>query len=323
MLQSLSRQLSLHPAGRNHRWRGRIAVALLAAAPMFLAGCHSRYTQNPRYAPQQTLLEIIADMERHRNLDPYCFPPPKDLSGQNVWRAALVRLTNYETLHPDRHRDIVLFAQAGAYERLRDYATARERYSAVAASGGELAPEAVRRVECLERLISVQRRHAPQDASLRLWLDFKQEQADRWRELSREDGFPDPLYVSLCKVEWESAECEWRRLLWKNRDVIENGAQRAMQAMNGVIERHAQSRLAEQHHLTLGLWQFELAREYTQVHPPEGLDFDPVDFNRITALARREFLGVESCFGSSYRPEAEIQRAALDAFIERIREESR
>ena len=67
----------------------------LALAFAWLAGCSSR-TAAPeaRYVPAGDLLDIVKDFQRLAKEDTYRFPIPKDITGINIMKATLVRLSD-------------------------------------------------------------------------------------------------------------------------------------------------------------------------------------------------------------------------------------
>ena len=114
------------------------ALVVLAAA---MSGCGTGRT-NPAYEPHENLLSILADLERYTGLDLYRHRAPLDPAGTNLYRASLVRLRNYERLHPDRYRDVVAFARGRALERLDDHEQAAEAFGAVMDMDTPIAAEA-------------------------------------------------------------------------------------------------------------------------------------------------------------------------------------
>jgi len=103
------------------RFGARACGALLALA---LGGCRSWFPpSSPTDQPTQDLLEVVAVLRLHVDDDTYRFPPARDISGRNVYRASFERLESLETAHPEKlssgyATDVLWFAKARALERL-------------------------------------------------------------------------------------------------------------------------------------------------------------------------------------------------------------
>src|SRR5690606_13863322 len=77
------------------------------------AGCRSGDRPDPVYDPARTLVEVVATLQAGRDADLYRYDAPKDVSGDNLFRASLARLARYdERLRDPAFRPAVAFAQA-------------------------------------------------------------------------------------------------------------------------------------------------------------------------------------------------------------------
>ena len=77
----------------------RRAVLLLPLAAAL--ACAKPPASDPRYRPSENVLEVVAVLRRHVPDDTYRFPPARDFTGRNVYRASLLRLENLERAHAD------------------------------------------------------------------------------------------------------------------------------------------------------------------------------------------------------------------------------
>ncbi|MCX7767215.1 MAG: hypothetical protein N2246_10970, partial [Candidatus Sumerlaeia bacterium] len=68
--------------------------------------------------PSHTLTSIVAELKIYQLSDVYRFSYPQTPAGQNVFKATLQRLDNFETLYPGVATDIVNFSRALALEKL-------------------------------------------------------------------------------------------------------------------------------------------------------------------------------------------------------------
>ena len=101
------------------------------------------------YAPTEGVLEAVAVLRRHVPDDTYRFPPARDFSGRNVYRASLLRLENLERAEAAALRSgymdgVIAFAKARALERLRAFDLAAQHYRESARLSDELARDGPR-----------------------------------------------------------------------------------------------------------------------------------------------------------------------------------
>ena len=296
-----------------------IFFIILVACSFQLTGCKTIST-NPRYQAQESLLEILSDLKRFQYLDPYEAHIPKELSGQNIYKASLVRLENYRSLYPKRFDDLVFFAGAEAYERLGEYEAAIEQYENAAEQSEELKEEAQLRIDLLKKMVAIRNRKPPAAPTLVAWFSFLEQKARDWESLSR--SIDKDIYKSCCRIEWEQSELDHAEMYWRNRDVVNNGTSLAIKALQEIIDEHKRSKRYQSHKIRLGFWYFELAREYADHYPPAGAQFEEESFNRLVNLSRKQFLAVDREYGSRYRREARANLNALEAFVQRVRIEN-
>lgn len=277
----------------------------------------------PQYKPAESLLSIVAEFQRYRDADLYRFYYPRDVSGQNVFKATVVRLGNYETLNPKKYTELIAFTRAMAYARLGDYATAARFCKQVESLGGELKDRASADLKIIEAFRQATTL-AERAKTFSAFQQVLEERIRRCRELV--DRYSKPPWNSLAKCEWEQAEVDRVEFLWANRQILANGPAEAFDAMAELRNHHRESKNFYRHTLRLGDWAAEMASEYTILAPPErSLPPDRVsfvweDFERWTSMARTHYREVAQSYGAEERLEAIRKLAALEAFEHRIRQ---
>ncbi|MFO0689385.1 MAG: hypothetical protein U0900_11815 [Myxococcota bacterium] len=146
-----------------------VATVLAALATFALAGCQtfSARQKEARYSPTEGVLEAVAVLRRHVPDDTYRFPPARDFTGRNVYRASLLRLEALEraeaaALQSGYMDAVIAFAKGRALERLRAFDLAAQHYRASARISNELRASALASAEVCERL----------DQAIRVGIDF-------------------------------------------------------------------------------------------------------------------------------------------------------
>ena len=132
-----------------------VAALLLLLAP----GCttFSARQKEAVYGPTEGVLEAVAVLRRHVPDDTYRFPPARDFSGRNVYRASLLRLENLERAEAAALRSgymdaVIAFAKGRALERLRAFDLAAQHYRESARISSELRETALASADVCERL---------------------------------------------------------------------------------------------------------------------------------------------------------------------------
>jgi hypothetical protein len=298
---------------RHHRpFLLEIVVALT------LVGCKTALPPAPpQFEPAENLLTIIAEFQRYRDADLYRFPYPRDVSGQNVFKSTLVRMSNYETLYPKKYGELIAFTRAQAYARLGDYETAARFCKEARAFRGDLAARTAEQEKIIEdfRQTTTVSRQADSLADFQKVLE---ERVERCRQLAAR--YPKPPWQSLAQCEWEQAEVDLAEFIWANRQVIRDGPKRALDLLEAMRTHHRQSKNFYRHTLRLGDLAGEMATEYATLFPPERGVFAWEEFERWAAKAKSYYLEVAQSFGAQERTEASAKLAALEALEHRIRE---
>lgn len=300
-----------------------------AAQALALCACASTPQVDPRHQPAASVLEVIAVLQQHVPDDTYRFPPARDFTGRNVYRSALLRLENLERLHADGlragHLDgAIAFAKGRALERLRGYDVAAEAYRLAAEREPELAQEALRSAGLCERLAEASAIGVDLRSEVRhdeVWLEVAappvvlgrfEERVARLEAIAAEaDATPQ---ASVAREEIERADLERARYFTELRRSLPDGDVRAVAELQRLTERHAESKNAPRHLLALADLYVDLATEYVERHPPEGMLFDPAEFQDLVDSAARVYEMVAARDGTPERIEASRRLEAFIAF---------
>jgi hypothetical protein len=298
------------------RWGPSVAVLTAACA---LSGCRSAPTPT-EWRSHESLITILAELELHRGEDFYRFGYPRDITGQNVFRATLVRVANWERQWPGRWPDIVAFTKAVAFEALGEFETAHALFAESASLETELAPAAREHMVVVERLAALSAGE-PEGETLSLFLLDLDRHVDRWRhEAEQRRGSP---WESIAAVAWEQADMQRAEILRQARFTLSDGDRRHREACEALIEVHSESHRVHRHWLRLGDLHRDLAERLVIHSPPSQTPFDLDTFEQLVAAARSVYLKVERADGFRERLEARAKLAALEEFAARVREEAR
>lgn len=325
-----------------------VAIPLLALATLFLVGCQtfSARQKEAQYSPTEGVLEAVAVLRRHVPDDTYRFPPARDFTGRNVYRASLLRLEALEraesaALESGYMDGVIAFAKARALERLRAYDLAAQHYREGARLSNELRAAALASAEVCERLDQAIRigidfvdpvseggvparpiepdavRTALDDRVTRLsiLLDELADEA-RDRDAAPAAGETEPVdrrhYRWIAQEEIEHADMVRSRYFVEIRHVVPDGTVVALQELQRVATRHGASKNRLRHLMGLADFYADLAREYLDAVPPESLVFDPARFRELADAAIQLYELIGSHDG---RPEKLEATRNLEAFL--------
>ena len=314
-------------AQRPLRGSGPIGV-LAACAAALLSGCASLQDkqQEATYAPTESVIEVIAVLRRHVPDDTYRFPPGRDYSGRNVYRASLLRIENLEKLHAGALRaghldDVLHFAKARALERLRAYDLAAEHFNK-ARSNETLREDALRgariNAAIAEAVRTGLRLSDPMAGGTALPLDEITVVAGLDQRISilttllRKD-LPPP-YPAILREEVERADLTRTRYFTDMRRVLPDGNLRAVGEWQRMVARHGPSKLQRRHMIESANLYTDLAREYVLAKPPATLDFDPPLFRELVDGATHLYEAVAHQDGTPEKLEAARRLEAFLAF---------
>jgi len=312
------------------------AAAWLVAAVAAL-GCATPKA-DPRYQPTQSILEAVAVLRRHVPDDTYRFPPARDFTGRNVYRASLLRLENLERVHQDALRaghmdDVIDFAKARALERLRAYDLAASHYRRAAEHDGPLRSEALRSAALCDRLAEATRLAAvpladakPQPRAVAAAtgpaLDFDAAMRRFDQRRARLEALLEDVkgshYESVVREELERADMARADYVVDTRRLQPDGDVRALAALQRLVMDHRESKNANAHLLALADLYAQLALEYVERHPPEALSFDPPHFEELVESASRLYQAVSNQDGAPEKLEAARRLEAFLAFTLKV-----
>lgn len=304
--------------------RARRAAALGLLAAFALPACRTLPETDPRYRPAESVLEVIAVLRRHVPDDTYRFEAARDFTGRNVYRSSLLRLESLEHIHAEAlrlgHMDgVIAFSKGRALERLRAYELAADAYRIAAELDKELAVEAGRSADVCEGIAAAVglgidlddlAEPAPIPTDVDAVLADYDQRAQRLDELARQaEGSHHGFIV---QEEIERTDIARAAYLTALRQGLADGDVRTAAALQQLIVRHKDSKLANRHILTLAGFYEELAEEYVDAYPPESLDFDPARFQELIEAASRLY---EIVAGQDGKPEKLEASRRLEAFI--------
>ncbi len=280
-------------------------------------GNQAAYTQ-----PAENLIVIIADIQRHLNDDVYRFEYPRDVNGQNVFRSAIVQLSNYEKLYPGRNADVVALGRAQAFERLCAFREAGLNYTKAqeATTDEGLKKLATAGFERTKKFSEVVDRDLDQ-SSLRNYEDALKAQIADLDKLAGE--YANTHHACLARLERERTQMRLAEFFAMFRFMRPYTTEMALEQLKKNLEANSDSKLRYTHHLMLASLNYELAREYTVLYDPEGPDFRMQDFEQYANAARAELAIVEQADGYAEKQEGRALLTALEAFIERIKDRAR
>ncbi len=301
-------------------------TALLLTA---LVGCAASPDVDPRYRPAESVLEVLAVLQRHVPDDTYRFEPARDFTGRNVYRSSLLRLENLERLHADAlragHMDgVIAFGKARALERLGAFDLAAEAYRRAAERETLLAEEALRSADVCDAIhaaagttAEIAETHVVENAVLQVAapsavLARFEERAGRLAWL--EEVVADTHHLYVVRQEIERADLERARYFQSLRSVLPDGDLRAVAELQRLVADHGDSRHAPRHLLALANLYSELSTEYVELHPPESLDFDPAEFRDLVDSGARIYEMVAARDGTHEKIEATRKLEAFLAF---------
>ncbi|HPS01307.1 MAG TPA: hypothetical protein PLA90_07180 [Candidatus Sumerlaeota bacterium] len=288
-------------------------LLLLLAAPV---ACH-RAVVTPPEPPHETLLLVVAEFRRYAETDLYRYETPKDISGQNVFRALAAKLAYFEQNNPGVQSDVVEFTRGEALLRLADYRGALDAFNRVAAQADS--PLAAQARERIEVFVPVREALLPPREASNMGAYFNDLEARRERLAELEKQRHGSYDAILIRRELERADTEYALALFRNRFVLPDGSKRALDFARGLLDRHANSARVNAHRLQLGQFYAELARDLASLQPPDRAGFQSDLFHQLATAAQKEFLAVSKADGYEEKLEAKAQLDALNAFLRKVR----
>jgi hypothetical protein len=246
--------------------------------------------------------------------------PGRELTGQSIARATLIRLANYETLYPDRFVPEIAVLKGRAFELMLDLESARAAYLDAATHDTELREDCLQRAERLGTLLEASR--------LRMSGDSPEDQVELlWRQAmvlrERTTQMEGTTQHALARAATEQAEVLHAEFLAAHRWVLASGDRRAEVALVNLVGNHRESWRALEHALRLARFYRELAEEELRLHPPHTAGFDSARVNDHLDQALDLLARVSQADG---RPERMVAMRELDTVLalrEMVTERSR
>jgi len=307
------------------------AIAGLAFA--LLVGCASNPDVDPRYRPSENVLEVVAVLRRHVPDDTYRFEPARDFTGRNVYRSSLLRLESLEAVHTESLRaghmeGAMAFAKGRALERLRAFDLATEQYERAARVETALRADAewsagICRTLQEARQLGVDLSDISDDGDALARHGDPNDVLSQFesRTLLLESALRSTEgthYHALVREEVERSDVARARYFIGMRQALPDGDVRAVAELQRVVIRHPKSKNHNRHLLALADLYADLAGEYAEAHPPEGLYFDPVRFQELVDSGSMLYEMVANKDGTSEKLEASRRLEAFLAFALRV-----
>jgi hypothetical protein len=304
---------------------------LLLVVAAVLVGCSSTPEVDARSLPSATALEVIAVLRRHVPDDTYRFEPARDFTGRNVFRSSLLRLENLERAHSEAlragHMDgVIAFAKARSLERIRAFDLAASEYAFASEREETLRAEALRSADlCLglheANAVEIELVAEGEDGDGRGLLKVASPD-DAILRFEKRTALIEALarsaegthHLPVVREEIERNDVLRARYFVHVRELLEDGDVRAVAELQRVALRHPDSKNAARHLLSLADLYAELSGEYVEVHPPEGLTFDPAEFRDLVDSGARIYEMVAARDGTPEKLEASRRLEAFLAF---------
>jgi hypothetical protein len=303
---------------------------VLLGLPLAWLACASSPEVDPKYAPTENVLEVVAVLRRHVPDDTYRFEPARDFTGRNVYRSSLLRLENLESRHEHAlragHLDgVIVFAKGRALERLRAYDLAADAYRIAAERDEELRAEALASADVCEAIAALRGEELSEEELAALAAAegrLPGETQAAVRRFDEQTGALESLAASVegthyrfvVQEELERVDVARAQYFVALRKLLPDGDVRAAAERQRVATRHGDSKLVNRHLLALAELYADLAQEYVEANPPESLRFDPARFQELIDTAARVYEMVAMRDGTPEKLEASRRLEAFLAF---------
>jgi tetratricopeptide (TPR) repeat protein len=264
-------------------------------------GCRTPRAGDPIYRPTETVLEVVSVLSLHIDDDTYRFPPARDFTGKNVYRAVFERLESLEEIHEAKFRsgyliDVILFSKGRALERLGDYDLAAQHYLRVTDLDSALAGRAAESRDVCSRIRHARGMRPDGRADPEEALTLFDQRTALLEAVLADAG--ETHYPPVVREEMERADLERARYFRR------------------------ESKLYNRHLLELAALYAELARDYAHEFPPPSLTFDPPTFDEYAFGATRLYEAVAHQDGAIEKIEAARKLEAFLAFSLGVRDAS-
>lgn len=291
-----------------------------------VVGCATDEPLDPAFQVERTLVQVVAELKAAEGADLYRFDPPRDVTGENLYRASVARLQRMEALGVDvGAQRSVSFAMGVSFLGIGDYKAAAARFDSVSGSAlgsvsgggssggldalGQLARSNAAWARTMAALVAPV--EEPKSASGFLSaLDARRagllDQLSRVSTDPSSDSSQKAARRSLVEVEIERLDVRRREWFWRYRVGVGNNE--ALAFARGVAQTHVDSRRVLAHLLRVGDMYAELARTSLEQADPSSRAFDPAELRSLVQLAMSVYAEVAAVDG---RPERDEARAAM------------
>ncbi|MEK7486907.1 MAG: hypothetical protein AABZ60_21490 [Planctomycetota bacterium] len=278
----------------------------------FALGCASEPVQE--YATYENLLSIISDLQRHLDDDIYQFSMPLDPSGQNVFKATLIRLENYQQLSPDKFQEIVAYSRAKCHQKLGNFEEALFYFQqTLSYENGKLKNLAQKEAQWTQALIQIFKIPVPRN-DINAILDQFDRRDTLFKKLMTEY---EDIDTSLVWRELERNTLSKIEFLRQNRLLLTQGTNRVIQGYQNLIRDHKNSEQIYRYLLSLADFYVLLAKEYLVYHPADTLAFQKEAFCQLTQPAIEIYRLIANVDGRLEKIEAQGSLVSLMALLEK------
>ncbi len=300
----------------------------LLLLPCLIAGgltsCGKAPETAPRYEATEGILEVVSVLRLHIEDDTYRFPPARDFTGKNVYRASLNRLESMEEAYAQKLAsgyllDVVLFAKGRALERIREYELAAKHYQRVSAMDSALVGPATLGNEICTRLLAASTLAPSAESTPEEALRVFDERRAALEGLLVEVAGTHYAYVGMEELERTDAARASSFAVRARANPRHD--QLALDEFRALVANHPDSRNRYRHLLDLADFYSALSRRYVREATPASLRFDPATFDDYAYNATRLYETVSQQDGGVEKVEATRKLEAFLAFQLQVHDE--
>lgn len=272
-------------------------------------GCKSADTPF-KYQPYENLLAAVSDLELYFDADIYRFPIPKDISGQNIFRANIVRLSNFKKINPGEFVEEIALTQARCWMMLSEYELSSDNYVECLNQKGKLAALARAEWDKLESFREVLKTSDATDTADEA-VKQKKEVVKRLKDFALQNK--GTRYETLALIEAENQQINLIEALKSSSELFKNPIARISDEYEVLINDNRESKRYFEHIMSFGDFWRSLAEDYARLHSPEQGNFDIELFRNYVLKATEQLSLVSEADGAPERPVADKK---LDGMIQ-------
>ncbi len=289
--------------------------SLIPILVITLGACASSKTPEERYSATQSVLEVVTVLRLHTDEDTYRFPPGRDFSGKNVYRASFTRLESLEHVYEEKFRsghmnDVILFAKGRALERITEYELAIAHYQRVGKMDSPLAETSRRDASICSRLAQAAATRPETGSTAESALSIYADRIEALLALRKEVAGTHYSFVADEEIEQAEVERATHFALRSQSDPVFDRT--ALELLQTLVRNHSESKLYNRHLLRLADHYQDLSRRYALRYPPPSLKFDAATFEEYAIGAQRLYGIVSRQDGAIEKIEASHK---LEAFL--------